>query len=272
LIATVQNPLGRFNKADFSLAPFTVVVDPVRAGRLFKLESGDAFSEKVLYIYRKQLEEADVILINKIDLVTPEAVGLLEKRLAKEFSSARIFKVSARTGAGMDAWISAVMDGVSSERISPELDYQKLGEGEALLGSLNCAVQLSSLKGFRCNPILFELGEAIARELRVKDVQLAHLKMALAPEIDVEGVATLNLARSELQPDLGEELSEPVERGNLSVSLRAEGKPDALHAAVTNAMTHVWTMFPTIFARLTHMEHFRPSPSKPTHRFASARQ
>src|ERR1041385_5892562 len=71
LVATVSYPLRRIYGDHFSIAPLSVLVDPVRAGRVFNLEGGARFSEKVRYIYRKQLEEADVIVINKCDLLDP---------------------------------------------------------------------------------------------------------------------------------------------------------------------------------------------------------
>jgi hypothetical protein len=69
----------------------------------------------------------------------------------------------------------------------------------------------------------------------------------------------LNLLGTELDPIVGEELAEPVERGSLSLSLRALCKPDVLNAIVTDALTHLWAIFPEVFARVGHMEHFRPS-------------
>ena len=68
LVATVTYPLRRIYGGDFSIAPLSVLVDPIRASRIFGLSEGGNFSEKVIYIYRKQLEEADFIVINKTDL------------------------------------------------------------------------------------------------------------------------------------------------------------------------------------------------------------
>jgi len=137
----------------------------------------------------------------------------------------------------------------------------KLGDAGLLLGCLNCTIQLSALKGFTCNPILRELGEAIRNELRTIGADICDLKMTLAPEIDVDGIATLNFARSKPQFELGPELDEPVERGRLNLRVRAGAKPDHLHAAVTRAMNHTWGIFPQIFVRLSEMEHFRPAGS-----------
>jgi hypothetical protein len=136
---------------------------------------------------------------------------------------------------------------------------QKLGQAEVLLACLKCTVQLSALKGFECNPILRELAEAIRRELRGIGADIGQLNMTLAPEVGLDGVATLNGARNQTQFEIGPELDEPVERARLNLNLHADAKPDHLHAAVTRAMNHTWDVFPNLFARLAEMEHFRPS-------------
>src|SRR5258708_12580040 len=85
LVATVTYPLRRIYGDDYSVAPLSVLVDPVRALRVFGLESGGNFSGKVRYIYRKQLEEADLILINKPELLHPAHQQRLPTALAKQF-------------------------------------------------------------------------------------------------------------------------------------------------------------------------------------------
>src|SRR3989442_15145197 len=69
LVATVTYPLRRLYGAQFQVAPVSVLADPIRALRVFGLEKGGGFSEKVLYIYKKQLEEADLIVISKCELL-----------------------------------------------------------------------------------------------------------------------------------------------------------------------------------------------------------
>src|ERR1700730_7557916 len=82
LVATVAYPLRRIYGDQFTIAPVSVLVDPVRAARVLGLESGGSFSEKVIYIYKKQLEEADLLVINKVDLLGPERVEQLRTALA----------------------------------------------------------------------------------------------------------------------------------------------------------------------------------------------
>ena len=70
LVATVTYPLRRIYGAQFVIAPLSVLVDPIRAERILGLAEGKNFSAKVLYIYRKQLEEADIIVVTKNELLT----------------------------------------------------------------------------------------------------------------------------------------------------------------------------------------------------------
>ena len=58
LVATVSYPLRRIYGTHFSVAPLSVLIDPVRAEQVFGLTPGRKFSDKVLYIWRKQAEEA----------------------------------------------------------------------------------------------------------------------------------------------------------------------------------------------------------------------
>src|SRR5689334_22467670 len=54
LVATVSYPLRQMYGANFVISPLSVLVDPIRALRVLGFEQGRRFSEKVLYIYRKQ--------------------------------------------------------------------------------------------------------------------------------------------------------------------------------------------------------------------------
>jgi G3E family GTPase len=77
LSATVLQPIKDRYRDRFRVVPFSVLVDVKQVRTLEKLraslDQGDSssFPESVLYIYRKQLEEADVIVLNKADLGLP---------------------------------------------------------------------------------------------------------------------------------------------------------------------------------------------------------
>ena len=102
LRAAVSYPLSRIYGEDFEIAPLSVLVDPIRAMRVLGLDRGKSFSEKVVYIYGKQLEEADLIVINKTDLLSDTDHAALREALASGYPEARIVSISARTGDGLE--------------------------------------------------------------------------------------------------------------------------------------------------------------------------
>src|SRR5437016_11602996 len=100
LVATVTYPLRRIYGNDFTIAPLSVLVDPIRALRILGVEAGGKFSDKVRYIYLKQLEEADLIVINKVELLDSNRSEALRGALRRQFPAKEIMAVSARTGGG----------------------------------------------------------------------------------------------------------------------------------------------------------------------------
>src|SRR5262245_28843656 len=72
LVATVVQPLKDLYGNRFSVAPYAVLFKPSHGLGILRNEGG-GFSPKAAYIFRKQLEEADAILINRLDELTSEA-------------------------------------------------------------------------------------------------------------------------------------------------------------------------------------------------------
>src|ERR1044071_1087120 len=85
LAATVTYPLRRMYQDNFTVAPISVLVDPVRAQRVFGLAEGGSFSEKVLYIYQKQIEEADIVVISKSDLLDAAPLKALRQAIISKY-------------------------------------------------------------------------------------------------------------------------------------------------------------------------------------------
>src|SRR5438552_7718274 len=124
LLATVTYPLRRLYGEHFSIAPVSVLADPIRALRIFGLEQGGSFSEKVLYIYKKQLEEADLIVLSKCDLLEEVRVERLREAVGAEFPHKEILAVSARDGKNLEDWFGKIASEEQQPRPVLDLDYQ----------------------------------------------------------------------------------------------------------------------------------------------------
>jgi G3E family GTPase len=267
LAATVTYPLRRMYQDDFTVAPISVLVDPVRAQRVFGLAKGGNFSEKVLYIYKKQIEEADLVIISKADLLNEEQLSELRRAITEEFPGKEIMAVSSRTGRNVDSWFARIVDAKQSARTAVKVDYEIYADGEALLGWLNCTVRLVAKRAFDSDKFLKQLATEIQMRLKANKSEIAHMKMTLSPDGDLSGeIAGINLVRNDFVPELSFQLEAPVKAGQLIINLRAEAAPDVLGTAVREGLAAATKKFPTLTATVDHLEHFRPGKPTPTHR------
>ena len=269
LVATVGYPLRRIYGDDYLIAPFSVLVDPVRASRVLGLESGRGFSSKVTYVYRKQLEEASYIIINKRDLLTEAELRRLREALESEYPGRPVFEVSARDGEGLDEWFDRLATSELASGDSLEIDYDVYAEGEARLGWLNGTLKLLASQGVDGNALLLELARGLGRRLEGENVEIAHLKMTLVPGENPFGqLGLVSLVRGDFVPELSEELPEPVTVGEVIVNLRAEGSPELLRDALESEID-ARSGTGGLELRIEHVESFRPGRPVPTHRIAN---
>jgi G3E family GTPase len=269
LVATVTYPLRRMYGDQFSIAPLSVLIDPLRAMRIFGLISGGNFSQKVLYIYRKQLEEAEIIVIGKSDLLSIEQTNELRSMLCQSFPRATILAASSRTGAGLESWFAMLDSEEQKGQSSMDLDYDLYAEGEALLGWLNATIEIDSEKDFDANETLTLLAQSIQQHLNDHSAEIAHLKMTFNPRCGLNDIAVINLVRNDFVPELSIRLEQQSDSGQVILNLRAEASPDLLASAIEEGLARLGKGMPDLKTRLDHMEHFRPGRPTPTHRMLS---
>jgi G3E family GTPase len=267
LVATVSYPLRRIYGDRFRVAPLSVLVDPQRARRVLGLAAGRRFSEKVTYVFEKQLEEADLIAINKVDTLGAEELAELEAALAARFPRAEIRSISAEHGEGTEAWFDRILAEEAEPQPTMELDYRVYAEGEALLGWLNLTARMATAgEPVDANQLLLDLAAQIQRAAGEQDAEIAHLKATLDAGDASGRLAALSVTSGDGEVDLREALVDGVRAGELIVNLRAEGDPVALKAMVLAALEAAAAARPGCTLEVEHEEHFRPAPPEPTHR------
>jgi G3E family GTPase len=269
LVATVTYPLRRLYGEGFCIAPLSVLVDPIRAMRVLGLETGGKFSDKVIYIYRKQLEEADLVVLNKCDLLDSARLTSLRTALTTQYPQAKAFEVSARQGTGLESWFDCIASTSQVPRAIMEVDYEVYADGEARLGWLNGTVRLTSTQVLDGNRLVRELATDIQRRLNTVGAEVAHLKMTLDAAHPLGDLAVVSLVRNDFVPELSQNLQDAFESGELTVNLRAEAAPEVLRDTVQSAVEHSAKSIPGLTVEFEHLEFFRPGKPQPTHRLTA---
>jgi Ni2+-binding GTPase involved in maturation of urease and hydrogenase len=266
LSATVAMPLRHLYGETYAVAPLSVLLDPDRALRVLGIEQGRSFSPKVLYVYEKQLEEADVLVINKVDAVLPGRVAALRAALEAKYPAGRIVEISARTGAGVGGWIDGLLADEGSGRVL-DIDYDTYAEGEALLGWLNCTATIQG-GPFDGDGLLLGIATRVHRDLASGGLEIAHLKLTLAPPAG-GGLSVVNAVRTDAPPELAFALDAQLDACEVTLNVRAEADPARLESAVRRAFREEGADRRATVT-IDHLERFRPGRPVPTHRMASA--
>lgn len=177
LSATILQPLKEKFAESLSIAPLSVLVDPEQLADILDGRMSGLHMSAV-YILRKQLEEADLIVINKTDLLSPEAVTTLKKRTAEEWPWAKVYAISAKTGEGLENWLNEVIQCSEAGTHLAEVDYDIYAEGEAVLGWLNTTVILQS-KFANWDSFAENLLNALNRRFEELNATIGHVKLLI---------------------------------------------------------------------------------------------
>lgn len=264
LAATVLEPMRTLYGTEVELAPLAVLLKPEHGDKILGDRGDVGFSPKAAYIFLKQLEEADVVAINKIDKLSPSDVARLERLLRERFPGKEILAISARSGQGCDQLVAALDQPETPRMRTPEMDYDVYAEGEAELGWLNCQVNVTAAHDatFDLDRALIDLVERISAACRTAGVEPAHLKILAASGADM---AVVNWVCSTLPPELS--LASNVECGEveLTVNARVAVAPEELDDLVRRE-TAAWSAARSLSHEVGNMQRFRPGRPMPTHR------
>ena len=263
LMATVLLPLARTEGMALSFAPLSVVLDGVRAYRAL-VSRGRArdFSKDVGYIYRKQMEEAEMLVINKCDLLTEVQLEKLRRELERSYPGRRMLTVSAHDGDGLEDWFELLLTESSDTKSLMQVDYERYGIGEALLGWLNATVEIPARQSGKGGAeILHGLMHAIAEGMERREIPVARCKASL--QDDTGAILRVQLTRSGDKPVFAGELGGALRGGRLLINLCAEAEPERLSEIVTQTLART---LGGITHEITEFACFKPGQPVPMRR------
>src|SRR5262249_30623932 len=192
-------------------------------------EPDSGFSPKAAYIFRKQLEEADAVLINRADELTPAGAEELTGLVAAQYPGVPVLRVSAKTGQGFEAFTEMLdQQGPFGRRIL-DIDYDTYAEGEAELGWLNSSARMKATAPVAMDQLLLDIVGRLKEALAGHGAEVAHLK-AIGLSEGFFGVA--NLVSSRTPPELSLPSQAEVKEADLIVNARVALDPVVLEEEV----------------------------------------
>lgn len=267
LIATVAEPMRDLLGDQFEVGPMVVLLKPEHGTRILRGGSDGArrgFSPKAEYIFLKQLEEADAIVVNKADKLSNEQQQELLTLISERFPDVPAICASSKTEQNFEAVVELANQDRRPRDSMMEVDYVVYAEGEAELGWLNCQLQATATAPFALDELVVDVVSSVGQLLNKQQHEIAHLKVlgqtlhstAVANRVDSSGDTDLSLA-SAIETDACE----------LLVNARVSAGPESLQEIVNQVATEIAAKR-SIDLEVSNMQAFRPGKPEPTHRFA----
>jgi G3E family GTPase len=182
IVATVMKPLLQFKKN------ITVTVSTFADARLVHMlfiENRQLFNDEVKYIYTKQLEEAETIVVSKIDLITKETHEAVEQFLQKIYTDKQIIFINGTENVCTKQWLNIIQKKYQqSHPSSLNIDYNIYGTGEAMLAWLDAELEIYSSAN-DAQQIAATLAQTIYQNIQHANLSIGHLKFLIDDKIKI---------------------------------------------------------------------------------------
>ncbi|MGL4607126.1 MAG: GTP-binding protein [Eubacteriaceae bacterium] len=264
LVATIMKPAKMGKAGDVDVLPLSVVVEPRRLMDYMNQDES-IFSKDVYYLFSKQLEEADFIILNKMDTLNRQGQEELRKFLETTYPDSRVFEISAREGMGIESWLLAVLteDPLACSTKVLEVAYDTYASAEAEMGWLNAKININSEKEINGNDILFDLGKKLKDCITLEGGEIAHLKLFLESG---HQYAKLNCVGVHQPIDIESGFSNGIKSGELTINIRASLSPEFLREKTLECMDRM-KMGHGFSLDKIELDAFRPGYPTPTYRY-----
>lgn len=139
LVATVIRPLESLHpEIKVSLSVFA------DAGLLYSsLQRRNlGFNNQVQYLYEKQLEEADIMVVSKIDLIDAAKLEQLKRLLKHRYPAMQIIYQNSFSSDDIATWLQTTGSLKNPVRSALDIDYDEYAAGEAAMAWLDSSLEI----------------------------------------------------------------------------------------------------------------------------------
>ena len=218
----------------FELAPFTVITEPMVVDKLRSGQGGDLGC-----ILDAQLQEAELIVLNKTDLISREQAEADRKWLLEHYPEAAVIAISALNNEGLEELALALKEGKASLRM-PDLVYDE-EEMDAAMDSIS-EYYIQYYAVVCCNDFdgtgyLVELADQIRDKILAAGKDIPHLKL-LAWEAEGD-FGKVDLLGTDREINVTRRFAERCTDIAVILNTSAACPPDKLDEIITGTVTEV---------------------------------
>ena len=261
-VAAVANPIKIQYRDAFRFAPFSIMVDPERVRSLILNETQTDFPEDVAYLFGKQMEEADTIVLNKVDLLTGKESERLLAAIGDRYPGKKLLAVSAKEGTGMAEWLENLISGrPGANTVLSQIDYDRYATAEAVLGWLNAAVKLQAGQPFDPGQFMTSLATRLRDKFKATKGEIGHLKFVFT---SAGKSMWANLTHMGSEPSIGGEKLDLLLRGTLIINARVRLEPEDLETIVRKSLDKVSKKM-AVNSGIDDLQCFSPAYPEPAH-------
>jgi hypothetical protein len=259
-VAAVANPIKIQYKDAFKFTPFSCLVDPQRVQELLLSKAQSGFPEEVAYLFQKQLEEADIIVLNKTDFLSKADKQRLVAALQDRFQDKMVMAVSAKKGDGMKAWLDFLLAGrPGAGSVLRQIDYNRYAAAEAVLGWLNSAVKLTAEPSFEASAYLTSMVYQLQDMFKRQHAAVGHLKFVMT---NAGKSMWANLTSLHTEPSVSDKPLGHLAKASLIINARIRMEPAVLESVVRQALDQVSAEL-GVHAAIIDLQCFRPAYPDP---------
>lgn len=260
LIATIAKPLQHYKPH------IEIMISTFVDGRLLSdiIAGRSAFQEEsVRYIYKKQLEEADLLIVNKIDLLDGNELKHIDEVIQAAYPGKIITHQSSFNKDDISKWLSLINDfTLNHNRQSIEIDYDIYSKGESKLAWLDRHIAIKS----SCGDAIFVTGKiigAIADRIQSQRLAIGHVKFFLESDQYKEKISFTSTSTSN-DFRLRKQSCNLV---NLLINARVETDPQTLKNLVDEVLLGIEKIYRCEIIS-GKWSVFKPGYPRPAHRIA----
>jgi Ni2+-binding GTPase involved in maturation of urease and hydrogenase len=258
LVSTILNPLSTYHQElGVTLSVFAdAAMLPVLIGQ------SKLFKDSVNYIYKKQLEEADIIVVNKIDLLSKDRLVELQRLVEDKFPHKKVIYQNSLDEKSILHWLDQIGEfNYTAERTSLNIDYDIYGEGEAALTWLDYLLTVQSDDS--AHKVCELLMKRIHKRINDYALPIGHLKFLIRGIDRVRKISFTALSSQVHEPKIDDDWQE--NRIEMLINARIQCDPIVLKTIVNDALSTIETETKA-HIELKTTDVFLPGYPRPTHR------